>query len=46
LNLFGDLLILPRDLLRFDLTASLDVGVWIPRIKVHKEGFFTLPKSQ
>jgi LEA14-like dessication related protein len=45
INLFADLLNQPRNKFRFDLTASLDVGVWVPRIKVHQEGFFSLPKS-
>ncbi len=45
INLFTDLLSQPREKFRFDLTAYLDVGVWMPRIKVHKEGFFALPEN-
>jgi len=42
ISLFTDLLNQPRDQFRFELTAYLDVGVFMPKIKVEKEGLISL----
>ncbi len=45
-SLFADLLNRPRDRFTFDLTAYLDVGSFVPKIKVHKEGEISLAAEQ
>ncbi len=42
LSLFTDLMNQPRDQFKFDLTAYLDVGGFMPKIKVDKEGLISL----
>ncbi len=42
INLFTDLLNQPRDKFRFNLTAYLDIGGWLPKIKVEKEELISL----
>jgi LEA14-like dessication related protein len=42
ISLFTDLLNQPRDQFRFDLIAYLDVGGFMPKIKVQKEGLISL----
>ena len=42
ISLFTDLLNQPRDQFKFNLTAYLDVGGFIPKIKVEKEGLISL----
>lgn len=42
INLFTDLLNQPRDKFKFELTAYLDVGGLMPKIKVQKEGLISL----
>lgn len=42
LSLFTDLMNQPREQFKFDLTAYLDVGGFMPKIKVQKEGLISL----
>jgi len=42
ISLFTDLLSQPRDQFKFELTAYLDVGGLMPKIKVQKEGLISL----
>ena len=42
ISLFTDLLNQPRDQFRFNLTAYLDVGGFMPKIKVEKAGLISL----
>jgi LEA14-like dessication related protein len=42
ISLFTDLLNQPRNQFRFDLIAYLDVGAFIPKIKVEKVGLISL----
>ena len=45
INLFTDLLNQPRDNFHFDLTAYLDVGGFLPKIRVHKDGLISLVEN-
>ena len=46
ISLFTDLMKQPRDQFKFALTAYLDVGGFMPKIKVKKEGLISLNGQQ